>query len=180
MNSLFFISLLTLSLLLTPTSTSMVSDIALGLLEAVGKDIAGDDLETCLDQAQAGVGDMGGAIDQLSSGDKSGIKNGLEDLATSLINLFQATESCPKIYSHVVDVISQLKSLADPVTLAIHVGEDILYNGVDIYNNVQGAISDYQSQNWFAFGGDIGDILSELMFHVPYQNVEEPNEFVEY
>ncbi len=165
MKSLLALCFITLSLLSTPAWASEALEIALGLLEAIGKDIAGGDLETCLNEAQAGVNGIDGAISELSSGDKTGIKEGLEDLASALINLFQATQNCPKIYSHVMDVISQLESLTNPVTLAVHVGEDILYNGVDIYHNVQGIINDYHSQDWYSFGADIGNILAELMFH---------------
>ena len=46
--------------------------------------------------------------------------------------------------------------------LAIQVGHDILFNGVDIEKRIIQAVADYSSKNWKAFGTGMGTMLSEI------------------
>lgn len=52
---------------------------------------------------------------------------------------------------------------ASPYTLAYHVGEDILINGVQIYHDVEGALTAYYSQDYYSFGLFMGNALSKTL-----------------
>lgn len=43
-----------------------------------------------------------------------------------------------------------------PLSFAYHVGKDLLINGVDIYHDVDTAVTDYKNQNWDDFGYHVG------------------------
>jgi len=44
-----------------------------------------------------------------------------------------------------------------PASFAYHVGKDLIVNGAEIYGEVNSAITDYNSGNWYNFGIDIGE-----------------------
>merc|ERR1712151_236708 len=46
-------------------------------------------------------------------------------------------------------------------SITFEVGKNVLVNGVDVYQNITGAISDYGSSNWESFGTHIGTILKD-------------------
>ena len=46
---------------------------------------------------------------------------------------------------------------ASPWTFAYHVGKDILVNGMNIYNEINGAVNAYDHQQWENFGYNIGE-----------------------
>lgn len=55
-----------------------------------------------------------------------------------------------------------VETFKDPKVLAIHLGHDILFNGVDIENRILKALGDYSSKNWLEFGKGMGAMLSEI------------------
>merc|ERR1712046_90033 len=45
---------------------------------------------------------------------------------------------------------------------AWHVGKSLLVNGVEIYHDIDSAITDYRASNWEKFGEDIGDASAKV------------------
>jgi hypothetical protein len=56
-----------------------------------------------------------------------------------------------------------LALLRSPLQFAYHVGHDLVVNGQDILKEVEGAEKDYESQDWEAFGKDVGEALEKLL-----------------
>lgn len=59
-----------------------------------------------------------------------------------------------------------------PLSLAYHIGKDLLLNGVDIYKNVNGAIADYQGQRWESFGKHVGAATAETLIGMERQAMD--------
>merc|ERR1719331_696029 len=53
----------------------------------------------------------------------------------------------------------------------VHVGKDILLNGVDIYHEIEAAIADYESQKWEDFGYQIGQASAKVFIGVSTEDV---------
>lgn len=51
----------------------------------------------------------------------------------------------------------------DPKSLAYKVGEDLIWNHVEVYNDVSMAISDYKGEHWGSFGMDLGKLAQSIL-----------------
>lgn len=58
----------------------------------------------------------------------------------------------------------------NPTTFAYHVGKDLLINGVQIYGEVNTAISDYEKAQWGDFGYNIGEAAAKTLIGEISQN----------
>jgi len=52
---------------------------------------------------------------------------------------------------------------SNPESFAMHVGKDILVNHVDIKNEVETAVSDYESKKWEDFGYQLGEASAKTL-----------------
>merc|ERR1719454_2844560 len=65
-----------------------------------------------------------------------------------------------------------VSTFSSPEAFAYHVGKDLLVNGVDIFHEISTAVTDYESQNWYGMGQNIGEaaaktLLGTKMLHMP-------------
>lgn len=74
-----------------------------------------------------------------------------------------AIKDCGAVYGDVKKFEEALAAISSPWSFAIHVGKDILINGVDIYHNIKSMINDGKREDYFNFGVDIGKILEEVL-----------------
>lgn len=65
---------------------------------------------------------------------------------------------------HLLKIVQMLKSIRNPISFSMHVGKDIILNGVSIYSNLTSALNDYDQQNWEAFGKDLGSAFDLVFF----------------
>jgi len=54
-------------------------------------------------------------------------------------------------------------SFSSPWSFAYHVGKDLLINGVDIYNDIDHAVDNWDTHNYEKFGENIGDALAKIL-----------------
>jgi hypothetical protein len=55
-----------------------------------------------------------------------------------------------------------VETFKNPETLALHVGHDILFNGVDIEKRINKAVTDFNTKDYKSFGQGLGAMLSEI------------------
>lgn len=53
-----------------------------------------------------------------------------------------------------------VKTFDSPLSFAYHVGKDILVNGVQIYGDINDAITQYNNKAYEPFGEDVGKALA--------------------
>ena len=63
-----------------------------------------------------------------------------------------------------------------PRSFVYHTGKDLLINGVQIYQDIEGGLKDYKAEQWEAFGEDVGNGLAKLL--LGEQEAEENNVFL--
>lgn len=85
-------------------------------------------------------------------------------MATAFQVLSSGLNTCAnkKNADQIEAIISIIKTFKDPKVLAIEVGHNILFNGVDIEKRIIQAVADYHKQDWLAFGNGMGTMLSEI------------------
>lgn len=69
---------------------------------------------------------------------------------------------CEALPDEVEAMKKLIETIKSPKSFFFTVGKNILVNGQEIFTDVTGAVSDYQSQNWENFGKEIGDILLKV------------------
>jgi len=93
----------------------------------------------------------------------SGIADGLVALGHALEDAGSAARDCASIKSDWATITSWASNFTNPLSFAIHVGTDILVNGVTIYNDINGAIAAWESQQYETFGEDVGNALAKII-----------------
>merc|ERR1712151_1409878 len=88
----------------------------------------------------------------------SGIKE-VATIAGELGSDLQDCEGAEQEGKDAADALIKLFHEESGWKVAFTVGKNVLVNGVDVYHDITGAISDYDSSNWENYGKDIGDIL---------------------
>lgn len=56
-----------------------------------------------------------------------------------------------------------VKVFDSPWSFVCHVGQDLMINGVDIYNKAKDAVDQYGNENWLEFGVDIGEAAAKTL-----------------
>jgi hypothetical protein len=62
----------------------------------------------------------------------------------------------------VMRIVAMVETFKNPETLAIHLGHDILFNGVDLEARITNSIIAYDDKEWKEFGQGMGSMLSEI------------------
>ena len=55
------------------------------------------------------------------------------------------------------------EAFSSPTAFAWHVGKDLLVNGIDIYHEIDTAVSDAKSGNWKDFGFNVGEAAAKVL-----------------
>ena len=88
--------------------------------------------------------------------------SGIKEVATIAGELGSDLQDCEGAESEgkeAADALIKMFHEESGWKVAFTVGKNVLVNGVDVYHDITGAISDYDSSNWENYGKDIGDIL---------------------
>jgi len=85
-------------------------------------------------------------------------------MATAFQTLSSGLKVCAneKNADQIKKILALVETFKNPETLAIHIGHDILVNGIDIEKRIVKSVGDYSKQEWKAFGNEMGTMLSEV------------------
>lgn len=107
---------------------------------------------------------MEDAVVQLKAKSIRGIANGLSDLSDALHTITGAYKLCTadKDTKQLEKMEAMIATFKNPLTLAVDIYENIKMNGADISSHMAKASTDFASQDYTAFGTDIGAALAEV------------------
>jgi hypothetical protein len=72
--------------------------------------------------------------------------------------------------------LEQMIAIFDsPTSFAYHVGKDLMVNGVDIYHEIDTAITDYKTALWYDFGVNIGKATAKTIIGEESQAIIKQN-----
>ena len=128
-----------------------LEQVALGIFDGALEEEHLDDYVTCATvDAPKAAGEIQQAIQALELKTVSGVVNGLQLMSAAFETLSGAVTLCAqdKDTAEVEKIAALLKTFKDPKSMALHVGHDILFNGVDIEKHIKAAVAQYEAQNY--------------------------------
>ena len=90
----------------------------------------------------------------------------IEQISTIASGLSQDIQDCEGASTEAQELAKQLKTIyqdSSAWTVTFDIGKNVLVNGVDIYNDITGAISAYDRADYYAMGQDIGNGTKEAL-----------------
>ena len=146
----------------TPAQIAQVTE---GLVAgALQTEKLGDYITCTVTDEQVVQKDFEDAVVQIKSKSITGIANGLSDLSDALTTITGAYKLCTsdKDTQQLKKVEAMIETFKNPMTLALDVYNNIKVNGKDISAHMMKASTDFSSQDYTAFGTDVGVALAEV------------------
>jgi len=144
-------------------SASQVVQIIDGVLKGALQAENQTDLLSCLGDTERVVEELNSAYHDFKKETASGIADGLMELGHAIQDVETAVSDCASIATEWATIVEWSHNFSDPWSLAIHVGTDILVNGSQIYSDITGAVSAWDSQEYETFGEDVGNALAKII-----------------
>lgn len=77
----------------------------------------------------------------------------------------QAVKDCESIKDSMGKIAKMAEIFAHPWSLVWQVGKNLFVNGADIFGKISLAMQSYQSAQYYEFGKNLGEALSEVFFN---------------
>jgi hypothetical protein len=106
---------------------------------------------------------LNSAYHELSKRTAASTASGLVDLGHAMEDLSSILGDCQEVTQLWSTINTWAHTFTNPISFAMHVGTDILVNGSDIYNDIEGAISTWENQDFEKFGEDVGDAMAKII-----------------
>lgn len=170
-----------------------VEQIIMGVLDGAVRAEGLENVEGCIKDSEAFFSDALSAVQDFEKKSVSGVTSGIKKLGAALRDAKDAIKQCEGVEADVVALEKMLEVFNNPHTFAFHVGKDLMINGVQIYKEINDAVKQFESANYFEFGEDLGLALAQLIFGAPIEmlelaedssiepkaiNIEEPQLFI--
>jgi hypothetical protein len=146
---------------LTPTEEEILKIIG-GILYGVGMDLVTTDIAPCLTDVEGIGDDLFVAVEDFRKKDPDDVKNGIKECGEALESVPSAISDCKSGWApEVAKLRSMIAIFSSPTSFAYDVGKSLLLNGHDIYDEIKAAVDAWESQNWWAFGENVGEALGK-------------------
>jgi hypothetical protein len=120
------------------------------------------DIEKCIQDAEGVVSDAETAIADFEKKDLNDIVAGFKALADLVTKVKSGMSDCGHLSGDLHKLETIVATFTNLPAFAWHVGSDLLVNGVDIYNDIDHAITNFKSSNWEQFGENVGDASAKV------------------
>ena len=121
-----------------------------------------NDIERCIQDGTGIINEAEDAIAKFQKKDLKDIIAGIEDVADIIKLIQEAMKDCSDIKADWEKLEKIALTFKSPVSFAWHVGGDIIHNGVQITKEIETAVSDYKSEQWFYFGKNCGEAAAHV------------------
>jgi len=127
-----------------------------GVLVGAAADFGIGSIASCISDAENSVSDFVNAVKNLERKDFDGIVNGIKDLAEGVKSLPGDIRECKNAVEGAEEAAKRIEeaiaTFTDPISLVWHVGKSLIWNGREIYSEINTAIYDWKNQDWYNFG----------------------------
>ena len=154
----------------------MIEQISLGLFKGLLDEEHLEDIDTCATvDAPHMVVEIEAAVKDMSQKSVSGIISGLDEMAKAFGDMSSGLKTCAnkKNADQVEKILALIETFKNPETLAIHIGHDILFNGVNLESRISNSVIAYNGKKWEEFGEGMGSMLSEIAIGTQVQQNEK-------
>jgi hypothetical protein len=142
----------------TQASIDTVEGILVGAFGDDGKEVV-----VCVNDGEAIFVDIEAAITEFKKGGVTNIVSGLYHIGEALEELPAELKDCEQAEAILADIEKIVAEFKAPKELVIHVGEEVLWHGKDIYKDITGATTDFKDGQYEPAGEAIGDIIKLLL-----------------
>jgi len=154
----------------------VAEQIALGVFEGALNEEHLEDVVTCATiDAPNMVKEIEQGVNDFKLKTMKGAIAGIDEIAKAFNDMSAGLKTCgnAKNIDQVERLVAMVETFKNPETLALHLGHDILFNGVDIEKRINKAVTDFNAQNWLEFGRGLGNMLSEISIGTETQALGE-------
>jgi hypothetical protein len=137
----------------------IVGGILLGAIDAEGF----TDIASCIKDAEEVFGDAKIAVNDFKKKDVSDVIAGIKEVAELMKVVHRGMSDCSSLKADWEKLTKMIAIFDSPTSFAYHVGKDLLVNGVQIYDEVELAITDYENAKWGDFGYQIGQAAAKTL-----------------
>ena len=139
-----------------------VLDVVGGLLEGLADGIALSDIQNCVTDTETIAANLFTAVMQLKNAtNPTNAKLAIHDFGVALEFLPGAITNCKSVPQDAAAIEKMIANFESPMSFIFVVGKNLVLNGNEIYDEMATAISDWDSQNWFGFGENLGEALAK-------------------
>ena len=129
-----------------------------GAVEAEGL----TDIEKCIQDAEGVIQDAETAVTDFEKKDLQDIVAGFKAVADLVNKVKQGMQDCGHLQNDIKKLETIVATYTNLPAFAWHVGKSLLVNGVEIYHDINSAITNYRASNWEQFGENVGDASAKV------------------
>jgi len=157
----------TLALLLGAASANSSDSKMVQIVEGVLKgalDAEGfTDIEKCVQDTEHVISDVEVAVKDFEGHSLPQVVDGIKKIADILKTVKVGMKDCSSMKADWAKLEAMVKVFDSPTSFAYHVGKDLLVNGVQIYGEINTAVTDYKAGQWNDFGYQIGEAAAKTI-----------------
>lgn len=136
-----------------------------GVLYGILKDAVPEgSLDTCISDGQQIESTIIDAVTNLEKATFDGIKTGLNEIGSAVKLMPSMLKDCTSVQNDIQILAKMAEIFSHPLSLIWQVGKSLIVNGSDIFDKISQAITAYKNGQYFDFGKNIGQALSEVFF----------------
>lgn len=139
-------------------NTNEVEEVFKGVLEGFLSEHSYSHILPCLGDLSSESTLVVEGVENMLTKTKEGIKKGLEQIGEGLETLPEAMIECGEAVNEAKSLINAFAQFKSPLSFAYHVGEDLVVNGINIYKEINQAITDYKDTEYLDMGKQIGKV----------------------
>ena len=148
---------------------TQVEEIVGGFLKGALKAEGFDDINKCIHDGSTIIKDSEDAYAHFSKKDVKDVVAGLTDVVDIIKTVEAGMSDCSHIVADWKKLTDMVAIFSSPESFAYHVGKDLLVNGVDIFHEIEGAVSNFESKKWSTFGEKVGEATAEVHLGSEFQ-----------
>lgn len=141
----------------------MLEEIVGGILKGAIDAEGFTDINSCIKDAETVFADAKLAIDDFKKKDVSDVIAGIKEVAELMKVVKNGMQDCSSIKADWEKLVKMISIFDSPTSFAYHVGKDLMVNGVQIYEEITTAVSDYEQAKWGDFGYQIGQAAAKTL-----------------
>ena len=131
-------------------------DIVKGLFAGFGAEAGFEQLEDCFDDGGELFYDLIDVVDLLTSDSKHKIIKALKKIGEVFCDFFDIVQHCKELPQDAKEIWEALKKFKSPFKLVVHIGKNIILNGVEVFREIKSAVTAWKNQDFYVFGYNIG------------------------